>query len=40
MKAAWFALILVGDYANFYALSAKTGKLVWSKFIGTDKKHT
>ncbi len=34
------ALILVGDfYGNFYAISAKTGKLVWSKFIGTDKKH-
>jgi len=34
------ALILVGDfYANFYAIAAKTGKLLWSKFIGTDKSH-
>jgi polyvinyl alcohol dehydrogenase (cytochrome) len=33
-------LILVGDfYANFYAIAAKTGKLLWSKFIGTDKEH-
>jgi polyvinyl alcohol dehydrogenase (cytochrome) len=32
------ALILVGDwYANFYAIDAKTGKRVWSKFIGTDE---
>jgi polyvinyl alcohol dehydrogenase (cytochrome) len=34
------ALILVGDfYANFYAIAAQTGKLLWSKFIGTDKDH-
>jgi polyvinyl alcohol dehydrogenase (cytochrome) len=34
------ALILVGDfYANFYAIAAKTGKLLWTKFIGTDKDH-
>jgi polyvinyl alcohol dehydrogenase (cytochrome) len=34
------ALILVGDfYANLYAIAAKTGKLLWSKFIGTDKNH-
>ncbi len=34
------ALILVGDwYANFYAIDAKTGKLVWSKFIGADPDH-
>jgi polyvinyl alcohol dehydrogenase (cytochrome) len=34
------ALILVGDfYGNFYAIAAKTGKLLWSKFIGTDKNH-
>jgi polyvinyl alcohol dehydrogenase (cytochrome) len=34
------ALILVGDfYANLYAIDAKTGQLVWSKFVGTDKKH-
>ena len=34
------ALILIGDwYANFYAIDAKTGKLVWSKFIGTDDDH-
>jgi polyvinyl alcohol dehydrogenase (cytochrome) len=33
-------LILVGDfYANFYAIAAKTGKLLWSKFLGTDKNH-
>jgi polyvinyl alcohol dehydrogenase (cytochrome) len=34
------AMILVGDfYANVYAIDAKTGELVWSKFIGTDQKH-
>lgn len=34
------ALILVGDYyANLYAIAAKTGKLVWSKFVGTDSDH-
>jgi polyvinyl alcohol dehydrogenase (cytochrome) len=34
------ALILVGDfYANFYAIAAKSGELLWSKFIGTDKNH-
>jgi polyvinyl alcohol dehydrogenase (cytochrome) len=34
------ALILVGDfYANLYAIDAKTGKLAWSKFIGTDVHH-
>jgi polyvinyl alcohol dehydrogenase (cytochrome) len=34
------ALILVGDfYANFYAIAAKTGRLVWSKFLGTDDDH-
>ena len=33
-------LILVGDwYANFYAIDARTGKLVWSKFIGADQHH-
>jgi polyvinyl alcohol dehydrogenase (cytochrome) len=34
------ALILVGDwYANFYAIDAKSGKLVWSKFLGDDRDH-
>jgi polyvinyl alcohol dehydrogenase (cytochrome) len=33
-------LILVGDwYANFYAIDAKSGKLLWSKFIGADPAH-
>jgi len=36
------ALIVVGDfYANFYAIAVQTGKLMWAKFIGTDKdRHT
>jgi polyvinyl alcohol dehydrogenase (cytochrome) len=34
------ALVLVGDfYGYFYAINAKTGRQVWSKFLGTDKKY-
>ena len=34
------ALVLAGDFsANFYAIDSSTGKLVWSKFTGTDQKH-
>lgn len=33
-------LVLVGDwYANFYAIDARAGTLVWSKFIGADRDH-
>ncbi|MDB5987146.1 MAG: hypothetical protein JWR16_2199 [Nevskia sp.] len=31
------ALVLAGDfYGNYYALNAKTGALVWKRFVGTD----
>jgi polyvinyl alcohol dehydrogenase (cytochrome) len=31
-------LILVGDfYANMYAINAQTGKLLWTKFVGTQR---
>ena len=34
------ALVLVGDFfGNFYAIDAATGRLIWSKFVGTDPKH-
>jgi outer membrane protein assembly factor BamB len=34
------ALVLAGDFsANFYAIDSSTGKLVWSKFTGTDQQH-
>jgi len=34
------ALVLAGDfYGNYYALDAKTGAPVWSRFVGTDKTH-
>jgi polyvinyl alcohol dehydrogenase (cytochrome) len=34
------ALVLAGDiYGNFYAVNAVTGNLVWSHFLGTDRKH-
>jgi polyvinyl alcohol dehydrogenase (cytochrome) len=34
------ALVLAGDtHGNYYAVDAKTGKLLWQKFLGTDPAH-
>jgi polyvinyl alcohol dehydrogenase (cytochrome) len=34
------ALVFAGDFfGNLYALDAVTGKLAWSRFIGTEKDH-
>ncbi len=34
------ALVLAGDFfGNFYAVNARTGALVWSRFLGTEPDH-